>query len=326
MEVDAQDGPAAGWTWDAAPPATPEPSKGHDFKVLGVNVHVPGETKPRLDENIATVGGVGIAPEDALMAGMAAKGIAKATTTGGMIAGLKEAVKNADPIVKFEVTRRALRSAGVPDGAAEIIAFGISGYRRGAKTPTPSSPDSPHLDLSARVPAGGLTQQQIAERLAAARTQGMAAPAVEPQMSPRPSPSNVPAMPPKPAPVAEPPPVEAPTPAAIAPFNGPRLVPSPQKLANDLGIAAKRAGVTVTAADDVAVLQAVRGGADPATAIADVVAAKAPADPAAELARRFGLPSDAERTFPPNKSGLPTKAPKADAAAKIQAVRERAKK
>lgn len=319
-----QEGPADGWTWDAAPTA-PEPSKGHNFKVLGVNVHVPGEEKPRLDSNIATVGGVGIAPEDALMGGMVARSIAKATSTGGVIAGIKEVVKNAEPVVKFEVSRRALRSVGVPDGVAEVIAFGISGYRRGAKTPPSSAPYSPHLDLSTRVPAGSLTQQQIGERLASARTQGMAAPDVEPQMSPRPSPSSVPAMPPKPAPAVEPPPVEAPTPAAAAPFNGPRLVASPQKLANDLGIAAKRAGVAVTAADDVAVLQAVRSGADPATAIADVIAAKAPTDPAAELARRFGLPSDAERTFPPNKSGLPTKPPKADAKAKIDAARARTK-
>lgn len=124
---------------------------------------------------------------------------------------------------------------------------------------------------------------------------------------------------------ATPPPV-APDQATPAPaFNAPRLVPSPQKLARELGIAARRAGVTVTAADDVAVLQAVRGGADPAAAIADVIAAKAPTDPAAELALRFGLPSDAERTFPPNKSGLPTKPPKADAKAKIDAARARTK-
>lgn len=40
------------------------------------------------------------------------------------------------------------------------------------------------------------------------------------------------------------------------------------------------------------------------------------ADPAAQFAARFNLPSDAERTFPPNKSGLPTKAPRADEAAR----------
>lgn len=82
---------------------------------------------------------------------------------------------------------------------------------------------------------------------------------------------------------------------------------SPARIANDLGIASRRAGVKLTAADDADVLMRISKGANPTQAIADVIAAKSPADPAAAFAANFGLPSDAERTFPPNKAGLPTK-------------------
>jgi hypothetical protein len=284
----------------------PEPPRGRDFKVFGVNIHVPPEDKPRLDSNIATVGGVGIAPEDALMVGQAAKGIAAATSAGGMVAGLKEAVKTANPVVKFEVSRRALKAVGVPDGVAEVIAFGVSGYRRGGKPPvpegpvsepgyprassTPAPPSAPveppaHLDLSQRVPAGGLTQQQIGERLAATKAQGMTAPQVEPVMAPRPSPSSVPVP-------------EGPPEPSMAKPTAPSK--SPQQILNEEAIAKRRA----------AYQESLKADAKPV--LEDVEAGKITAEQAAaELAKRWGTPSDAERRFPPNKSGLPSNPPTA---------------
>jgi hypothetical protein len=286
----------------------PEPPRGRDFKIFGVNIHVPPEDKPRLDSNIATVGGVGIAPEDALMVGQAAKGIAAATSAGGMVAGLKEAVKTANPVVKFEVSRRALKAVGVPDGVAEVIAFGVSGYRRGGKTPipegpvsepgypragsTPAPPPAPveppaHLDLSQRVPAGGLTQQQIAERLAATKAQGMNAPQVEPVMAPRPSPSSVPVP-------------EGPPEPSIEPAKHAAPSKSPQQILNEEAIAKRRA----------AYQESLKADAKPV--LEDVEAGKMTAEQAAaELAKRWGTPSDAERRFPPNKSGLPSNPPTA---------------
>jgi hypothetical protein len=87
---------------------------------------------------------------------------------------------------------------------------------------------------------------------------------------------------------------------------------------NDLAIAARRAKTTLSADDYDALKPIVQAGTPAADAVAALVKTRveaAPADPAAAFAARFGLPSDAERTFPPNKSGLPTKAPRADAKA-----------
>lgn len=132
-------------------------------------------------------------------------------------------------------------------------------------------------------------------------------PAPMPPMSPRPSPSSATAPPtPKQPPATD----MAGQPSAVSPQAAAERVAaqiSPARIANDLGIAARRAGVKITAADDADVLMRISKGADPTQAIADVIAAKPPTDPAAAFAAKFGLPSDAERTFPPNKAGLPTK-------------------
>ncbi len=183
-----------------------------------------------------------------------------------------------------------------------------------AKEPASSSPDAAHLDLSQRVPAGSLTQQQIGERLAAARAQGMTAPRPEPQMAPRPSPSSVPVPPGPPDPSM---PTE---PVAVKPepFNAPRVVekpPTPKQI-NEAAIAvhrsittaAREANIELKPGDLDALKTVVRSGVPAKDA---VEALKASRDPAAELAKRLGTPSDAEMTFPPNKSGLPSKPPTA---------------
>ncbi len=164
------------------------------------------------------------------------------------------------------------------------------GYPRSGSTPAPPpAPVEPpaHLDLSQRVPAGGLTQQQIAERLAATKAQGMTAPKVEPVMAPRPSPSSVPvpAGPPEPS-------IEAAKPAAPS--------KSPQQILNEEAIAKRRA----------AYQESLKADAKPV--LEDLEAGKMTAEQAAaELAKRWGTPSDAERRFPPNKSGLPSNPPTA---------------
>ncbi len=206
-----------------------------------------------------------------------------------------------------------------------------------------------HLDLSKRVQAGSLTQQQIGERLAAAKAQGMNAPAYEPATNPA-EPVRVP-LPEKPKPpVVQPPtvrpqatgtsmqPAAMPTPRAAAPvpegppepsmakpaaepFNPPReATPKQQNEARIAEIqtayktaqkavreAADKAGIDIKAPDEVAVVRKVIAGATPEEAISTL----AKEDPAAELARRLGTPSDAERRFPPNKSGLPSNPPTA---------------
>ncbi len=162
------------------------------------------------------------------------------------------------------------------------------GYPRAGSTPAPQpAPVEPpaHLDLSQRVPAGGLTQQQIAERLAATKAQGMTAPQVEPVMAQRPSPSSVPV------------PEGPPEPSMAKPAAPSK---SPQQILNEEAIAKRRA----------AYQESLKADAKPV--LEDVEAGKMTADQAAaELAKRWGTPSDAERRFPPNKSGLPSNPPTA---------------
>jgi hypothetical protein len=253
------------------------------------------------------------------------------------------------------------------------------------------------------VPAGGLTQQQIAERLAATKAQGMTAPQVEPVMAQRPSPSSVPVPegPPEPS-------IEAAKPAkspqqilneeAIAKrraayqeslkqkptqaFNSPRVsepdapqqvefISRPGKAPNmgsTYGQDIEPAGKYINIVDNPSTPTPEGGNYVRGTAIikkplvldegdsVDTVAWKQKlskryggktgkeltdaiikdgydaiitkdkygtsesvllkpsesiVDPSAELARRLGTPSDAERRFPPNKSGLPSNPPTA---------------
>jgi hypothetical protein len=209
-----------------------------------------------------------------------------------------------------------------------------------------------HLDLSKRVQAGSLTQQQIGERLAAAKAQGMNAPAYEPATNPA-EPVSVPLPQQPPKPVVQPPvvrpqatgtsmqPAAMPTPRAAAPvpegppepsmakpaaepFNPPREAVKTPKQLNEEAIAkrreayqtarnavvdaAEKANIDIPAEKEVEIVRKVASGATPEEAISTLAKAE---DPAAELARRLGTPSDAERRFPPNKSGLPSNPPTA---------------
>jgi hypothetical protein len=102
------------------------------------------------------------------------------------------------------------------------------------------------------------------------------------------------------------------------PFNAPRVKPpSPKELSEQalsehraIVTAAREANVSLQPGDRDALVKVVRSGVPVKDAV-EALKATRTTDPAAELARRFNLPSDAERTFPPNKSGLPTKPPTA---------------
>jgi hypothetical protein len=75
---------------------------------------------------------------------------------------------------------------------------------------------------------------------------------------------------------------------------------SPQQILNEEAIAKRRA----------AYQESLKADAKPV--LEDVEAGKMTAEQAAaELAKRWGTPSDAERRFPPNKSGLPSNPPTA---------------
>lgn len=135
--------------------ADPRPG-GADFSVFGVPIHVPGRDRPRADENLMDVGGVGVPPEAVLMgpvqAGRAMLDPAL-SMAGKMTAGASTLLGHAAPVVKYEAARHALKAVGIPDSLAIAGAIAISGYKRGggakaaeaetvaAPTPAPAAAD-----------------------------------------------------------------------------------------------------------------------------------------------------------------------------------------
>lgn len=116
--------------------ADPHPG-GADFTVLGVPIHVPGREKPRADENIADIGGVGIPPEAVLMgplqAGRAMLDPAL-SMAGKAVAGAGTMLSHAAPVIKYEATKHLLMKAGLPESVATLAAAAASGYKRGGTT------------------------------------------------------------------------------------------------------------------------------------------------------------------------------------------------
>jgi hypothetical protein len=256
-----------------------------DRGIGGMVWHPPGvaagqdATAQRLDANIVGWGehGAGIAPEDVLMGGQAVRKIGGAVLNSGIRAGVTEAVAHASPIIKYEVARHTLTGIGIPNAIATPIAMVISGYSRGAKTepgslPAPADPAAPHLDTSVPVKASDLTPQQLAERVAYGRDFGpRAAPVEKPPLGSR---LSATAPPVDVAPVASPPVAPAPladpgTPAP-APTSPAASTWSPQRIRNEVGLAARRAKLSLSD-DQLAQADAlVRQGQSPPSAVRTV--------------------------------------------------------
>jgi hypothetical protein len=137
---------------DKQPTMGPDPGSFETTGLRGMfNKAFPPE-KPRADSAIASgipiigsispgevVGGFGM--------GRAIGGaMGEATTTGGrVLAGAKEAITQASPIVKYEATKHLLTSAGLPESVAIPLAMVASGYQPGKKgtEPLPETPAAP---------------------------------------------------------------------------------------------------------------------------------------------------------------------------------------
>jgi hypothetical protein len=186
--------------WEVvAPAAAPTPrAGGRDFKILGVNIHVPGEEKPRADANVIGWGsqGAGVAPEDLLMGGMMARGVARAAS-GGAGAAVKAAVAEASPLLKYEVTKTTLEKMRVPAPIAMLVAAAVSGYRGNGKKPAvPEVPPVAEPRVPANATGTGWTPAPMPTPSAAAPR--ASAPVAAPSGTPSPAP-------PAPAPPATPP-------------------------------------------------------------------------------------------------------------------------
>jgi hypothetical protein len=137
--------------------------------VLGVPITMVGD-QPRADSNIIGAdNGVGIAPEDALMGGMAIKGIARAANATGAVAGVKAAASVATPLVKYKIYKGGLEKAGVPPSIADMIAMTAVGYpmlrnaRLGA-TPAPAAAAEAAPAAAEVAPKFALSAEQQAAR------------------------------------------------------------------------------------------------------------------------------------------------------------------
>lgn len=289
------------------------PAEGQQFFDFQQSLHAPGKdaTSQRADSNIVSVGSVGIAPEDALMGGMAVRGIAKAASVGGVVGAAKEAFATAHPILKYEITRRGLQSLGVPEPLAMLGAAAVSGYKGAGKGESPTVARAPaatsDLELARSEAAAGRLPQGVVdamERSATARaarqpvtpspeatqpptqSQVASAPAVAPpSASPAPAPPPATDMQGQPAVTAQPPVAEPP----------PTKPMSLQRIRNDVGLAVRRAKTTFSDADYKAAETAVRAGADPLQAVADIVKLRmSPVDALKASTSFAGLPTDAE--------------------------------
>lgn len=197
----------------AAP--TAQPGRWEDKGIAGKVWHPPagsGDDLHRPDNSL-----FGMPPEmvvvPALGVGRAIAG--GATMAGRAVAGAKEVVNQTAPALKYEVTKAALEHVGVPSPIAIPIALAVSGYKRGAK------------------PAAAATTAAETEATTAARAaQGASSPA-----APAPPAASGAAATPAGAPPAA---------APSAPPASLRVVMSPQRIQNELGIAARRAKVTLT--------------------------------------------------------------------------------
>jgi hypothetical protein len=131
--------PADWFAANAAPPPAPAGGSWYDHPVLGRIWRPPGvaagqdATSKRRDSVVLGWGdnGGGVAPEDLLMLGQAGRAITGAAKLGGALGGVKEAIIQASPVIKYEATRATLRAAHVPDAIASPVAMLISGYKRG---------------------------------------------------------------------------------------------------------------------------------------------------------------------------------------------------
>ncbi len=241
----------------------------------------------------------GLPPEmAALSLGNVGRAIGGAGLTAAQraVAGVKAVAGQAAPVIKYELVKGGLHAMGAPEPIPMVGGMLASGYRMGKAAPSAAAPAAAEAAPAAmsdiqlaqqELAAGRLTPQQYANIARSQAQRPPVAPQGPPAPAPMPSPVVRPAAPEPVAGPSEPPPTptEAPKPAGPA--------KSPQQIANEEALARRRAAYQESLK------------AQPAAA--------APADPAAALKASSSfanLPTDAERTFPPNKSGLPFNAPR----------------
>jgi hypothetical protein len=272
-------------------PPPPAPGYWEDRGIAGKMWHPPGvapgldPTSHRADTSvISNLPVIGDITPEMLVGGMklpeAVVGAVRGTVGAASRAAAAVSALGpyAAPYVKYKVAHGVLTAMGVPGWAAEIVAFGASGYRgRGGAAAAeadaaaggapPADPAAPHLDRSVPVPPSALTPQQLRERIFYG--QNTPPPPVEkPPLGAR---TAATAPPIDVAPPASPPDVPAPPAAAAAPAPAPTSPAastwSPQRIRNEVGLAARRGKLTLSASQLDQADALVQAGQSPASAV-----------------------------------------------------------
>ncbi len=262
------------------------------------------DTSP--DRNILDAGGIAIAPEDALAGGQIVRKVLKPglTLAGRAAAAAGETL----PIVKYELTHKALGAMNLPEPWATMAAIGLSVYKGKGKTPAgpvaaetveraataprpaPTAPAAPPPILADDgrpwgTPKPTLSLEQLRAKIATMP------PAAESRTPP--VPRSAPAAP-APPPAAQVAPAVESAPAAAAPVRAAPFNPNTAlKTARD-AFAAR--GTPPQPGEVSNVVELLRRGKSPDEALAVVLKNRpaAPVDPATAFNARFGTLSDAE--------------------------------
>lgn len=304
--------------WFASNAPTPPPAGTWEDRGIGGKVWHPA-TPPnaeRVDSDV--VGGIpligGISPEMVAAGGVGAAralGAPVASATAKVVAGGKALVEQVTPQIKYELTKHSLELMGVPAPLAMAAALAVSGFQRGAKEPTSATTKGPHLDRSAPVSAGSLSQQEIADRVKFGTGTAPPPPRSVPK-APLGARSSV--EPPAALPAAGAPPVPSSVPSSglettLASRSGAPTLPD-QKALNEAALAARRAAYQeklkqatytkphMNAVESKAYLELRHSGKSPEEARDAIAALRA-------FQERFGTPSPtaAETRFPKGMRG-----------------------
>jgi hypothetical protein len=157
--------------------------------------------------------------------------LAHVLEAGGMTGRAATMAQHATPMLKYEVAKFALKQIGLPDSVAGFLAATLSGGR-GAKAP--AAAEAPHVPTA----AGYERYMPNSSGAMSVAAEAEAVPAVAAGVGPA---ASVPAAPGPPVGPSVPA-VGQTTPAARAPFQN----WSPQRVRNEVGLAERRNGLTLT--------------------------------------------------------------------------------
>ena len=282
------------------PPPPPPQGYWEDRGIAGATWHPPGgapDLSQRPDTAIITglpvIGRLN--PEDVLGGYGAVRAIGgavagRAATTTRAVAALRASLAQATPVAKYEVTKTVLQSLGVPTPIAVIVATGVSGYERGrGGGAAPPAAATPHAPSARRPTVPGLgtapppapavaTPADLPTSTGRWRDDPAAQPwtqtAAPPFTPMSPSAAAPPALAPGGAPRASAPAVPAPpiAPTALRSAPTPPAGPqwSPQRLRNEVGLAARRAQLKLSDEQYQKAEDLVRAGAAPEAAVVAV--------------------------------------------------------